>query len=95
MGVHWLHEIKYDGYRVQGPWEPAAGHRYNPAKLLVDPYARALSGELELHPALFGYVGDAVDGSARDEQDSAPYVPHGVVVHDNFPWDGDRPLRTS
>jgi len=83
------------GYRVHGTYDPLAGLRHNPAKLLVDPYARALSGELELHPALFGYVGDAVDGSARDEQDSAPYVPHGVVVHDNFPWDGDRPLRTS
>ncbi len=83
------------GYRVHGTYDPPAGLRHNPAKLLVDPYARALSGELELHPALFGYVGDAVDGSARDEQDSAPYVPHGVVVHDNFPWDGDRPLRTS
>ncbi|MCW2700759.1 MAG: glgX2 [Blastococcus sp.] len=83
------------GYRVHGSYDPVAGLRHNPAKLLVDPYARALSGELALHPALFGYAGDAVDGSTRDEQDSAPYVPLGVVVHDNFPWDGDRPLRTS
>jgi glycogen operon protein len=83
------------GYRVHGPYDPFAGLRHNPAKLLLDPYARALDGELRLHPALFGYVGDAVDGSARDDQDSAPYVPRGVVVHDNFPWDGDRPLRTS
>jgi isoamylase len=83
------------GYRVHGTYDPSAGLRHNPAKLLVDPYARALSGELVLDPALFGYPGDAVDGSARDDRDSAPYVPRGVVVHDNFPWDGDRPLRTS
>jgi isoamylase len=83
------------GYRVHGPYDPFAGLRHNPAKLLVDPYARALSGDLVLDPALFGYSGDAVDGGARDEHDSAPYVPRGVVVHDNFPWDGDRPLRTS
>ena len=50
---------------------------------------------LTLHPSLFGYAGDSVDSAARDDQDSAPYVPRGVVVHDPFPWDGDRPLRTS
>jgi isoamylase len=83
------------GYRVRGPYDPLAGLRHNPAKLLLDPYARALDGDLVLDPALFGYPGDAVDGSARDERDSAPFVPRGVVVHDNFPWDGDRPLRTS
>lgn len=82
------------GYRVHGPYEPTAGLRHNPAKLLLDPYARAVDGDLALHPSLFGYPGDAVDGSARDEQDSAPYVPRGVVVHDPFPWDGDRQLRT-
>ncbi len=82
------------GYRVHGPYDPAAGLRHNPAKLLLDPYTRAVDGDLALHPALFGYAGDAVDGGARDETDSAPYVPRGVVVHDPFPWDGDRPLRT-
>ena len=50
---------------------------------------------LQLDPALFGYAGDSVDSGARDDQDSAPFVPRGVVVHDPFPWDGDRPLRTS
>ena len=83
------------GYRVHGPYDPLAGARYNPAKLLLDPYARAVDGELTLHPSLFGYAGDAVDSGAPDRQDSAPYVPRGVVVHDPFPWDGDRPLRTS
>ena len=77
------------------PTTRSAGLRYNPAKLLLDPYTRAVDGGVTLHPSLFGYAGDAVDGGARDDQDSAPYVPRGVVVHDPFPWDGDRPLRTS
>jgi glycogen operon protein len=83
------------GYRVHGPYEPSAGHRYNPAKLLLDPYARAVDGVLALHPSLFGHPGDAVDSPVPDEQDSAPHVPRGVVVHDTFPWDGDRAPRTS
>src|SRR3954453_9792756 len=82
------------GYRIHGPYDPAAGLRCNPAKLLLDPYARAVDGELKLHPSLFGYPDDAVDSGIRDERDSAPYVPRGVVVHDPFPWDGDRPLCT-
>ncbi|HEY4604812.1 MAG TPA: alpha-amylase family glycosyl hydrolase, partial [Blastococcus sp.] len=83
------------GYRVHGPYDPGSGARYNPDKLLLDPYARAVDGPLRLHPALFGYPGRAVDSPVRDTQDSAPYVPRGVVVHDPFPWDGDRPLHTS
>jgi isoamylase len=83
------------GYRVHGAYDPPSGRRHNPAKLLLDPYARAVDGELTLHPALFGYAGDAVDGVAIDRQDSAPFMPRGVVVHDPFPWDGDRPPRTS
>ncbi|HEX8081764.1 MAG TPA: glycogen debranching protein GlgX, partial [Jatrophihabitans sp.] len=65
----------------------------NPAKLLLDPYARAVDGELVLDDALYGH--DPRDPSLPDPADSAPFVPRGVVVHDNFPWDGDRPLRTS
>ena len=83
------------GYRVHGTYDPPAGQRYNPAKLLLDPYTRAVDGDLSLHPALFGYPGDSVDGTARDRHDSAPFVPRGVVVHDPFPWDGDRPPHTS
>jgi isoamylase len=83
------------GYRVHGAYDPLSGLRHNPAKLLLDPYARAVDGELTLHPALFGYPEDAVDSGTADRQDSAPFVPRGVVVHDTFPWDGDRPLRTS
>jgi isoamylase len=83
------------GYRIHGTYDPLSGLRHNPAKLLLDPYARAVDGELTLHPALFGYPEDAVDSGTADRQDSAPFVPRGVVVHDPFPWDGDRALRTS
>ncbi|MFD6030659.1 glycogen debranching protein GlgX [Cellulosimicrobium funkei] len=67
------------GFRVHGPWEPAAGLRHNPAKLLVDPYARGLVGELSDDPAIRGQVGDDPYG-APDPRDSLPFVPHSVVV---------------
>ncbi|SEO90824.1 glycogen debranching protein GlgX [Trujillonella endophytica] len=78
------------GYRVHGGYDPGSGLRYNPAKLLLDPYAQAVDGELTLHPSLFGHPVDAVDSGVADPSDSAPHVPRGVVVHDPFPWDGDR-----
>ncbi|WP_245816948.1 glycogen debranching protein GlgX [Geodermatophilus saharensis] len=80
------------GYRVHGPYDPGAGWRWNPAKLLLDPYARAVDGEQTLDPALFGFRPDA---GTPDGRDSAPFVPRGVVVHDSFPWDGDRRPGTS
>ncbi|MDP5183225.1 glycogen debranching protein GlgX [Blastococcus sp. BMG 814] len=83
------------GYRVHGGYDPSSGFRYNPAKLLLDPYARAVDGDLELHTALFGHPFEHADSAVPDDQDSAPHVPRGVVVHDPFPWDGDRPLRRS
>src|SRR5690606_35881857 len=67
------------GFRVHGPWEPAAGLRHNPAKLLVDPYARGLVGELVDDPAIRGQVGDDPYGPP-DARDSLPFVPHSVVV---------------
>ncbi|MGR6965678.1 glycogen debranching protein GlgX [Geodermatophilus sp. URMC 61] len=80
------------GYRVHGAWDPSSGQRYNPAKLLLDPYARAVDGDQSLHPALFGFRYES--GEGRDPRDSAPYVPRGVVVRDAFPWDGDRSPAT-
>jgi isoamylase len=79
------------GFRVHGPWDPGRGHRCNPAKLLADPYARAIAGEIEWDPALFPYPlgGDDRD---RDDTDSAPYMPKSVVVDNRFDWDGDCPL---
>ncbi len=83
------------GFRVHGPWDPGHGHRFNPAKLLLDPYARAVQGGLRLDDAVFGHVTAGDDGAgdvwARDDRDSAPYVPRSVVVGDGFDWQGDRP----
>ncbi|MGZ4597211.1 MAG: glycogen debranching protein GlgX, partial [Actinomycetes bacterium] len=80
------------GFRVHGPWDPWHGHRFNPAKLLLDPYARAIDGTLRLDDAVFGHVTGA-DDTVRDERDSSPYVPRSVVVADHFDWRGDAPPR--
>src|SRR4051812_31618614 len=78
------------GYRVHGPYEPAAGHRFNPHKLLLDPYARAHTGELQWNPACFGYtIGADGDDLTFDTRDSAPFVPKCVVVDPNFDWQGE------
>lgn len=75
------------GYRVHGPYEPEAGHRFNPNKLLLDPYARAHFGELDWNPACFGYtLGAEGDDLTFDERDSAPFVPKCVVVDPDFDW---------
>ncbi len=81
------------GFRVDGPFDPGQGLRFNPSKLLLDPYARAIEGELALHDAVFG----SVPGRDRAQQhmDSAPYVPRSVVVHDAFPWGEDVRPRTA
>ena len=64
------------GYRVHGPYEPNEGHRFNPNKLLLDPYARAHTGELEWDHACFGYtIGPGKDDLTFDDRDSAPFVP--------------------
>ncbi len=73
------------GFRVHGPYEPEAGHRFNPNKLLLDPYARAHAGKLVWEPAVFGYtLGAEGDDLTFDELDSAPFVPKSVVVDPNF-----------
>src|SRR3954451_10443327 len=80
------------GYRADGPWQPELGLRFNRDKLLLDPYARAVSGDLLDDPAIFGFD-PASPGSPprRNGRDSAPYVPKGVVVHDSdFDWGDDR-----
>jgi len=80
------------GFRVHGDWDPQNGRRYNPDKLLLDPYARAIDGDVTFNMAIFGHVG--YDDRERNVLDSSPYVPHSVVVRDDFDWKGDRPLRT-
>ncbi len=81
------------GYRVHGPWEPARGLRCNAAKLLLDPYAKAVDGTVRWDPAVFGHRFD--DPDARNDDDSAPFVPRSVVVNPFFDWANDRPPRTS
>ena len=72
------------GFRVDGPYDPARGLFHNPAKLLLDPYARAIEGDFVDDPAVYP---DSAD-------DSAPYVPRSVVVHDAFPWGDDHRPNT-
>ncbi len=80
------------GYRVGGPWEPEDGLRFNVEKLLLDPFARAVSGSIHYDPAIFGYDVEEPDEPSR--LDSAAYVPRSVVVGDDgFDWDGDQPPR--
>ncbi|MFD0368919.1 glycogen debranching protein GlgX [Streptomyces sp. NPDC127114] len=89
------------GYRVHGRWDPWTGARWNPAKLLLDPYARAVDGDFArsgLPPEVYGHVRDwpqqHVADTVRDERDSAPYVPKGVVVQDDDDWSDDRRPKT-
>jgi isoamylase len=80
------------GLRVHGPYEPQHGHRCNPAKLLVDPYAKALHGEVDWSQPVFGHsLGHEALDLARSDQDSAAGVPRCVVVSDYFEWGNDRP----
>jgi glycogen operon protein len=80
------------GFRVHGPYDPEGGVRFNPSKLLVDPYARAISGETNLEGPIFGYRLGAPEGDlAYDDRDSAPSMPRSVVVGNHFDWEGDRP----
>jgi len=75
------------GFRVHGPYKPEAGHRFNPNKLLLDPYARAHAGSLIWDHAIFGYtIGAAGDDLTFDQRDSAPFVPKSVVIDPNFDW---------
>ncbi|MDR6737881.1 glycogen debranching protein GlgX [Sphingobacterium sp. 2149] len=80
------------GYRVHGPYDPSSGHRFNPHKLLIDPYAKAISGTVKWNDALFAYtIGD--DDLSMDATDSAPFVPKSVVTNDKFDWGSDKPPR--
>jgi isoamylase len=84
------------GYRVHGPFEPMNGHRFNPNKLLIDPYAKAIAGTIEWHDSLFGYkLGHPDADLSFSESDSAPYVPKSVVIDPNFDWEGDRSPKIS
>jgi len=81
-------------YRVHGPYEPERGHRFNPNKLLLDPYAKSIVGQLEWNPALFGYKMESGDDLTYDDRDSAEWVPKCRVVDPAFSWGEDRRPRT-
>jgi isoamylase len=79
------------GYRVHGPFEPQHGHRFNPSKVLLDPYAKALGRSLRWDNALFGYeIGSPEEDLSYGDADSAPFAPLGMVVEDAFAWGDDR-----
>ena len=82
------------GYRVFGPWDPSRGHRFNPSKILLDPYARIIGRPLTWHPSLFGYAPGSDGDGTPEATDSAPYAPLGAVVEPAFTWGEDRPPRT-
>ncbi len=80
------------GYRVHGPWEPENGHRCNPAKLLIDPYAKAVEGQINWDEAVFSYKFNEGEDSIN-EADSAPFVPRCVVHQPVFDWNDERQIR--
>jgi isoamylase len=80
------------GYRVSGDYRPADGYRFNPAKLLLDPYAMAIEGRVDWAGPVFGFKGDANSG-VPNTRDSARHTPHSVVIDGAFDWEGDRHPR--
>ncbi|AXI77015.1 glycogen debranching protein GlgX [Peterkaempfera bronchialis] len=80
------------GFRVHGPYEPEHGHRCNSAKLLLDPYAKAMSGTIDWHEAVYGYHFGSPE--RRNDLDSAMHTMHSVVINPYFDWGNDRPPRT-
>lgn len=84
------------GYRVHGPYEPKKGLRFNPAKLLLDPYCKAIFGGLRWHDSLFGYqIGSSLEDLSRNRANSAPFMPKCQVIDPAFTWGNDRPPNIS
>ncbi len=83
------------GYRVHGPYEPSQGHRFNPHKIVLDPYAKSIGRELRWADEVFAYrMGDPEADLTFDERDSAPFAPLAVVIDPAFTWGDDKPPRT-
>ena len=94
VAVHGVDPGAPYGYRVHGPYAPAKGQRFNPSKLLIDPYARSIEGRMVWNPAVLGYpVGDP-DSKKPNKEDSASFVPRSIVVESEFDWDGTAPPKT-
>jgi isoamylase len=88
-----VHPGQLYGYRVHGPYAPRQGHRFNPNKLVLDPYAKVIGRTVTWNDALFGFR-MGTDDTTFDARDSAPYAPVAAVVDTAFTWGDDRPLRT-
>lgn len=83
-------------YRVHGPYEPHNGHRFNSHKLLIDPYAKAIAGDIIWHESIYGYqVNHPEKDKSFSEQDSASYIPKSVVIDPSFDWEDDKPPKHS
>lgn len=84
------------GYRIHGPYQPAEGHRFNPSKLILDPYAKALERTMQWHESLWSVPPDTSDQNDQppNTQDSARYAPLAKVIDTSFDWGEDRPLKT-
>jgi isoamylase len=89
-----VHPGQLYGYRVHGPFAPHFGYRFNPNKLVLDPYAKVIGRAGRWHDSLFGFK-PGTDDTTFDDRDSAPYAPLGAVADSAFTWGNDRPLRTS
>jgi isoamylase len=82
------------GYRVHGPYDPENGHRFNPSKLLIDPYTKAIAGTIDWNDSLFGYeLGNPDEDLSLNETDSSAFLPKCVVVDSTFDWENDKPPR--
>ncbi|WP_246343525.1 glycogen debranching protein GlgX [Adhaeribacter radiodurans] len=91
----WAKPGQLYGYRVHGPFDPLNGHRFNPNKVLIDPYAKAISGTIQWHESMFGYEMDHPEKDLTfNDKDNAPYIPKSVVIDPYFDWDGDKAPRT-
>ena len=83
------------GYRLQGPFDPSKGHRFNPNKVVLDPYAKLIGRDVRWADELFGYrLDDAAADLSFDDRDSAPYAPLATVIDPAFTWGDDRSPRT-
>jgi glycogen operon protein len=89
-----VHPGQLYGYRVHGPYAPQRGHRFNHAKLVMDPYAKVVGRAARWHEALFGFRVGSRDDTQPDGRDSAPYAPLAAVLDPAFTWGDDRPLKT-
>lgn len=87
-----IHPGQLYGYRVDGPYDPQCGHRFNPHKLLLDPYALAIGRDLQWDDSLFGYpVGDEQADLRMDDRDNGAFAPLAMVLDTAFTWGDDRP----